>query len=599
MLGPITSNTNCAFNKSQVVSLANNSGIARFSVIPFNWSQGSSTTYSPSPLPAGSSSIATITVRAKTPSNSESQLQYVAQGSTNDSNVITKTQTDTPHDILGTKPASLLLAFAPSPTVRPTDIQVSISPSPTQQPSATSAPTIVPTAIPTSTPSPTNGVVTILERRIMQGTDDAEENPDGTMYLGSTDLELIKDAQDQTVGMRFQTIAVPQGATITNAYIQFTTDENRTGGDSPLVIYGEKSSQSLVFTNQRGNISSRQKTQAAITWQPPQWNTVGQATPDQQTPNLAPIVQEIVDIPDWKQGGAVTLFVTGSNVRRVAESYEGSRSSAALLHIEYTQSTTLPTATPTRTPTPTFTLTPTATNTPIPPTVTPTRTPTRTPTQVPPTNTPVQQPPTASPTRIPSPTIVTDVQCGDNILVNGTFEAGTIAPWKLFTDGSVQTSIASSGQNRSGQALRVAISDQGSITHLFVNNLTLYPNTRYEFLIDYISNTGHNARFNLIKDGDRNTNYGLTRVRNVRTRWDSYRTSFVTNDFGRVVNDGEIQIQLETDGRKGDVYFFDNISLRIASSECADLQTKINPSPLENTSTNWINRLRGLLRGQF
>ena len=41
------------------------------------------------------------------------------------------------------------------------------------------------------------------------------------MSLGSSDLELVFDSGgNQTVGMRFNAITIPFGATITNAYIQ-------------------------------------------------------------------------------------------------------------------------------------------------------------------------------------------------------------------------------------------------------------------------------------------------------------------------------------------------------------------------------------------
>ena len=60
---------------------------------------------------------------------------------------------------------------------------------------------------------------------IKDGDDDAEESVDGTVELGSSDLELINDEVDQVVGLRFRDIAIPNGATIVRAYIQFHVDE--------------------------------------------------------------------------------------------------------------------------------------------------------------------------------------------------------------------------------------------------------------------------------------------------------------------------------------------------------------------------------------
>ena len=73
-----------------------------------------------------------------------------------------------------------------------------------------------------------------LEVRISAGPDDAEERPtDGNVRLGSKGLEMVYEdpGYNQTVGLRFTGVDIPQGALITNAYIQFeafTTDSEPT-----------------------------------------------------------------------------------------------------------------------------------------------------------------------------------------------------------------------------------------------------------------------------------------------------------------------------------------------------------------------------------
>ena len=64
------------------------------------------------------------------------------------------------------------------------------------------------------------------------------------------------------------------------------------------------------------------------------WNTVGAAGPDQRTPNLASIVQEVVNRTGWTSGNALMVLTTGSG-ERAAESYNGESAAAPLLHIEY------------------------------------------------------------------------------------------------------------------------------------------------------------------------------------------------------------------------------------------------------------------------
>ena len=70
-------------------------------------------------------------------------------------------------------------------------------------------------------------------------------------------------------------------------------------------------------------------------WSPVPWNTVNEAGPNQRTPSLSSVVQEIVDRPGWSSGNALVFVITGTG-ERVAESYNGDRAGAPLLHVEFT-----------------------------------------------------------------------------------------------------------------------------------------------------------------------------------------------------------------------------------------------------------------------
>ncbi|MGI9605612.1 MAG: Ig-like domain-containing protein [Acidimicrobiales bacterium] len=174
-----------------------------------------------------------------------------------------------------------------------------------------------------------------VEVRVGATSDDAEERESGSVALNSSDLELVVDGSrgPQTVGMRFVGVTVPAGATVTSAWVQFQTDETDTGSSS-VEIRGQASDDPVTFTNNNGDVSSRPTTVAAVPWSVPVWSTVGEAGPDQQTPDLAGVVQEIIDRPGWVDGNAMVLLVTGSG-ERTAESYNGDDAGAPLLHIEY------------------------------------------------------------------------------------------------------------------------------------------------------------------------------------------------------------------------------------------------------------------------
>ena len=98
---------------------------------------------------------------------------------------------------------------------------------------------------------------------IRSGNDDAEERSNGDMYLDSSDIELTEDSAAQTVGLRFTNLAVPAGAVIESAYIQFQVDETNSG-TTQLIIAAEASSNAAPFVDRDNNISSRSRTATSI-----------------------------------------------------------------------------------------------------------------------------------------------------------------------------------------------------------------------------------------------------------------------------------------------------------------------------------------------
>ena len=180
-------------------------------------------------------------------------------------------------------------------------------------------------------------VTSSLEVRVSQSSDDAEQDASsGSMYLNSSDLELVNEpggANLQEVGIRFQNVSIPQGATITAAYLEFETDETNSGSTS-LTIHGEATNSAATFTTQSYNISNRAKTSASVAWNNiAAWSQVNQK---HQTPNLAAVVQEIVNRGGWSSGNSMAFIITGSG-ERTAESYNGEPANAPLLRVEYTQ----------------------------------------------------------------------------------------------------------------------------------------------------------------------------------------------------------------------------------------------------------------------
>ena len=143
----------------------------------------------------------------------------------------------------------------------------------------------------------------------------AEEPPVGALNTTSTDLDLGlgDDNLQWIVGMRFGGLAIPQGAKVTAAAIQFTVD-NSPASITPvnLLIQGEASGNAAFFEDAYARPSFRPRTVANAAWQPIAWPTVGQRGSDQLTPSLAGIVQEIINRNDWATGNFLGMFITGT-----------------------------------------------------------------------------------------------------------------------------------------------------------------------------------------------------------------------------------------------------------------------------------------------
>ena len=240
-------------------------------------------------------------------------------------------------------------------------------------PTATTAPpTITPTTAP-PTITPTTAPGGTIDVRVSSSSDDVEQLlSTGEMYLNSSDIELGNDFAyfgEQSVGLRFNNIAIPQGATISSAYVEFETDETSSESTS-VTIAAQAVDNAPAFSSAAYDLTSRPLTAAGAAWNNiPAWNSVDEK---HQSTDISAVLQEVIGRSGWQPNNSIVLVISGTG-NRIAESYDGEAANAPLLHVAYTT-----TAAPTATAVP-------PTNTPVPPTNTP----------VPPTNTPV--PPTSTP----------------------------------------------------------------------------------------------------------------------------------------------------------------------------------------------------------
>lgn len=187
-----------------------------------------------------------------------------------------------------------------------------------------------------------------ISANILASTDDAEEvgaagpdasgNATGDLDLGSSDLELVDDngwnGAGQHVGMRFANLNIPQGATVTNAYLEFTSKYNDESEVTSIEFRAEDADHSSTFSNTPMNISSRPTTESAVAWNEiAQWTEAGGKY---ASPDLSSLIEEVIAREGWSTGNALSIIATGSG-ERTAQSYDNSPETAPKLIIEYLQ----------------------------------------------------------------------------------------------------------------------------------------------------------------------------------------------------------------------------------------------------------------------
>jgi type IV pilus assembly protein PilY1 len=187
-----------------------------------------------------------------------------------------------------------------------------------------------------------------FEAQVDADSDDAEQDATGGlgMSLGSSDLEMAYDGGLQVAGMRFRNVAIPQGATILSAELEFVADESHSDIGFTLRIQGEATDDANTYTTTAGDISGRPTTVAFTDWVDPEpWT----ATDIYQSPDITAIVQEIINRPGWVPDNEMAFVIqyapgsaTGSNLKRVAYSHNRDSDRAPRLRIDWTTEKTNP-----------------------------------------------------------------------------------------------------------------------------------------------------------------------------------------------------------------------------------------------------------------
>jgi hypothetical protein len=162
------------------------------------------------------------------------------------------------------------------------------------------------------------------------------------LYVGGYDASYYQFG----CGLRFTNVTIPQGATITTAYL-IVTAWDEWGGNGAAQWYskirGQAADNAAAF-NTLADFNARDWAAATpLAWS---GNTAWTDNQEYQSPEIKTLIQAIVNRAGWTSGNALALSwddfdnqSAHSLNRRCVWEYDGSTTKAVKLHIEYTIAT--------------------------------------------------------------------------------------------------------------------------------------------------------------------------------------------------------------------------------------------------------------------
>ncbi len=169
---------------------------------------------------------------------------------------------------------------------------------------------------------------------IASGNNDAQERISrNSVDTGASTLPVpMSDGTQYLTGLRFENLAIPKDAEITDARLQFVASA-AAATPALISVAAENVSDSAPFSTRKRNLSNRGKTSGVL------WDLSAPTSAQDrlESPDLSSIVSGIVSQAGWSAGNAISLLVEnggGSNGREVF-AYEDAPANAARLKVSY------------------------------------------------------------------------------------------------------------------------------------------------------------------------------------------------------------------------------------------------------------------------
>ncbi len=176
--------------------------------------------------------------------------------------------------------------------------------------------------------------MTVLSLQVSSGSDDGTFDGSSCGTAGSTTVgKFLTTVFDALT--RFLLVTIPQASVINSAVMEVFALTSGTNNLTLREVRGHADDNAPAFTG--GDCyTGRTQTVAAVPW-----IGVWPASSVQLSPDLAAIVQEIIDRPGWVSGNAMVIFINNDEPGFVArfdniESFDIAPALAAKLTIDYT-----------------------------------------------------------------------------------------------------------------------------------------------------------------------------------------------------------------------------------------------------------------------
>jgi len=142
---------------------------------------------------------------------------------------------------------------------------------------------------------------------------------------------------NRTTGLRFQNVAIPKGATITSARIDFVPAAS---DDRPVTytVSAQDIGDAPAFTTSASNFTGRSKVPNTSTWTPAEWRTTNPQV-YVEGPTVTALVQNVINsASDWCGNNSMAFFITPTSGTgsRTAFSVDAGQGLQPVLNVTYT-----------------------------------------------------------------------------------------------------------------------------------------------------------------------------------------------------------------------------------------------------------------------